>query len=44
VCLIGFNKGLRQRAGIEIGDDVIVELERDDEPERSTYRPCSSTR
>jgi hypothetical protein len=32
VSLIGFNKGLREKAGIEIGDEVTVELERDDEP------------
>jgi hypothetical protein len=32
VNLVGFNKGLREQAGIEIGDEVTVELERDDEP------------
>jgi hypothetical protein len=32
VSLVGFNKGLRDQAGIEIGDEVSVELERDDEP------------
>jgi uncharacterized protein YdeI (YjbR/CyaY-like superfamily) len=32
VHLIGFNKDVRARAGIEIGDEVIVELERYDEP------------
>jgi hypothetical protein len=32
VHLIGFNKEVRARAGIEIGDEVIIELERDDEP------------
>jgi hypothetical protein len=32
VNLIGFNKGLREQAGIEVGDEVTVELERDDEP------------
>jgi bifunctional DNA-binding transcriptional regulator/antitoxin component of YhaV-PrlF toxin-antitoxin module len=32
VHLIGFNKELRERAGIEIGDRVTVELTRDDEP------------
>jgi hypothetical protein len=31
VHLIGFNKVVRERAGIEIGDEVTVELERDDE-------------
>ena len=30
--LIGFNKELRGKAGIELGDEVAVELERDDEP------------
>jgi hypothetical protein len=39
VSLIGFNKGLRQRAGIEIGDEVIVELERDDEPREVDVPP-----
>lgn len=32
VHLIGFNRQLRERAGVEIGDEVTVELERDDEP------------
>ncbi len=32
VYLIGFNKELRGKAGIELGDEVAVELERDDEP------------
>lgn len=32
VHLIGFNKDVRERAGVEIGDQVTVELERDDEP------------
>ena len=30
--LIGFNKELRAEAGIELGDEVEVKLERDDEP------------
>jgi bifunctional DNA-binding transcriptional regulator/antitoxin component of YhaV-PrlF toxin-antitoxin module len=32
VQLIGFNKDIRERAGIAIGDEVEVRLERDDEP------------
>ena len=32
VHLIGFNKDVRERAGIAIGDEVDVRLERDDEP------------
>jgi Bacteriocin-protection, YdeI or OmpD-Associated/Domain of unknown function (DUF1905) len=32
VYLIGFNKELRAKAGIELGDVVAVELQRDDEP------------
>jgi Bacteriocin-protection, YdeI or OmpD-Associated/Domain of unknown function (DUF1905) len=39
VSLIGFNKGLRDRAGIEIGDEVTVELERDDEPREVELLP-----
>ena len=39
VSLIGFNKGLRDRAGIEIGDEVTVELERDDEPREVEIPP-----
>jgi uncharacterized protein YdeI (YjbR/CyaY-like superfamily) len=39
VSLIGFNKGLRQPAGIEIGDEVVVELERDDEPREVDVPP-----
>jgi hypothetical protein len=39
VSLIGFNKGLREQAGIEIGDEVTVELERDDEPREVDVPP-----
>jgi Bacteriocin-protection, YdeI or OmpD-Associated/Domain of unknown function (DUF1905) len=39
VSLIGFNKGLRDQAGIEIGDEVTVELERDDEPREVELQP-----
>jgi Bacteriocin-protection, YdeI or OmpD-Associated/Domain of unknown function (DUF1905) len=39
VSLIGFNKGLRDRAVIEIGDEVTVELERDDEPREVELPP-----
>jgi hypothetical protein len=39
VSLIGFNKGLREQAGIELGDEVTVELERDDEPREVDVPP-----
>ena len=39
VSLIGFNKKLREEAGIEIGDEVTVELERDDEPREVDVPP-----
>ena len=39
VSLIGFNKRLREQAGIEIGDEVTVELERDDEPREVDVPP-----
>jgi hypothetical protein len=39
VSLIGFNRGLRDQAGIEIGDEVSVELERDDEPREVEVPP-----
>jgi hypothetical protein len=39
VGLIGFNKSLREQAGIEIGDEVTVELERDDEPREVEVPP-----
>jgi hypothetical protein len=39
VSLIGFNKGLREQAGIDIGDEVTVELERDDEPREVDVPP-----
>jgi len=37
--LIGFNKEVRDRAGVEIGDEVTVELERDDEPREVDVPP-----
>ena len=37
--LIGFNKDVRERAGVEIGDQVTVELERDDEPREVDVPP-----
>ena len=39
VHLIGFNKEVRERAGVEIGDQVTVELERDDEPREVDVPP-----
>jgi hypothetical protein len=39
VHLIGFNKDVRERAGVEIGDQVTVELERDDEPREVDVPP-----
>jgi hypothetical protein len=39
VHLIGFNKEVRERAGVEIGDEVTVELERDDEPREVDVPP-----
>jgi bifunctional DNA-binding transcriptional regulator/antitoxin component of YhaV-PrlF toxin-antitoxin module len=39
VHLIGFNKEVRERAGIEIGDEVTVELERDEEPREVNVPP-----
>jgi bifunctional DNA-binding transcriptional regulator/antitoxin component of YhaV-PrlF toxin-antitoxin module len=36
---VGFNKEVRERAGIEIGDEVSVELERDDEPREVDVPP-----
>jgi hypothetical protein len=39
VHLIGFNKDVRERAGVEIGDEVTVELERDDEPREVDVPP-----
>jgi hypothetical protein len=39
VSLICFNKGLREQARIEIGDEVTVELERDDEPREVDVPP-----
>lgn len=38
--LIGFNRELRDRAGIKIGDEVTVELERDDEPREVDVPPA----
>lgn len=39
VHLIGLNKEVRERAGVEIGDEVTVELERDDEPREVDVPP-----
>ena len=39
VHLIGFNKDVRERAGVEIGDQVTVELERADEPREVDVPP-----
>ena len=39
VSLIGFNKALREQAGIELGDEVTVELENDDEPREVDVPP-----
>jgi bifunctional DNA-binding transcriptional regulator/antitoxin component of YhaV-PrlF toxin-antitoxin module len=36
---VGFNKELRERAGIEMGDDVEVELELDDAPREVELPP-----
>jgi bifunctional DNA-binding transcriptional regulator/antitoxin component of YhaV-PrlF toxin-antitoxin module len=38
--LIGFNKEVRERAGIAIGDEVEVRLERDDEPRTVDVPPA----
>jgi bifunctional DNA-binding transcriptional regulator/antitoxin component of YhaV-PrlF toxin-antitoxin module len=40
VYLIGFNKEVRERAGIAIGDEVDVELELDDEPRTVEVPPA----
>jgi hypothetical protein len=40
VPLIGFNRQLRDRAGIAIGDEVTVELELDDEPRTVDVPPA----
>jgi hypothetical protein len=40
VQLIGFNKELRDRANVRIGDEVTVELERDDEPRVAEVPPA----
>jgi bifunctional DNA-binding transcriptional regulator/antitoxin component of YhaV-PrlF toxin-antitoxin module len=40
VYLIGFNKELRERAGIAIGDEVEVTLELDDEPRTVELPPA----
>ena len=40
VHLIGFNKDVRERAGIAIGDEVEVRLERDDEPRTVDIPPA----
>jgi bifunctional DNA-binding transcriptional regulator/antitoxin component of YhaV-PrlF toxin-antitoxin module len=40
VYLIGFNKEVRERAGIAIGDEVEVELELDDEPRTVEVPPA----
>jgi hypothetical protein len=40
VHLIGFNKDVRERAGIAIGDEVEVMLERDDEPRTVDIPPA----
>jgi hypothetical protein len=40
VYLIGFNKELRERAGIAIGDEVKVRLELDDEPRTVEVPPA----
>jgi hypothetical protein len=40
VHLIGFNKDVRDRAGIAIGDEVEVRLERDDEPRTVDMPPA----
>ena len=39
VHLIGLNTEVRERAGVEIGDEVTVELERDDEPREVDVPP-----
>jgi Bacteriocin-protection, YdeI or OmpD-Associated/Domain of unknown function (DUF1905) len=39
VYLIGFNKDLRERAGVAIGDEVTIELERDDAPREVDLPP-----
>jgi Bacteriocin-protection, YdeI or OmpD-Associated/Domain of unknown function (DUF1905) len=39
VQLIGFNKQLREPAAVEIGDEVAIELERDDEPREVDVPP-----
>lgn len=40
VYLIGFNKDVRERAGIAIGDEVEVSLARDDEPRTVDIPPA----
>jgi bifunctional DNA-binding transcriptional regulator/antitoxin component of YhaV-PrlF toxin-antitoxin module len=40
VYLIGFNKEVRERAGIAIGDEVEVEVEVDDEPRTVEVPPA----